>query len=165
KGYNTVTIHNTAARGKVHDAIKAEVYDKGQGSSPSADTLGQLAHTRGMVIAMLQTEAIRTAQEKYGKGKPVTSEQVRWGLENLDLTEARLDALGFKDIVRPVKTSCANHMGTDWSRIAQWDGSKFKVVSDWYQADPAVVGPLVKEFADRYATEKKVTRRDCSKVQ
>ncbi|RYF77481.1 MAG: ABC transporter permease, partial [Comamonadaceae bacterium] len=34
KGYNTVTIHNTAARGKVHDAIKAEVYDKGQGSSP-----------------------------------------------------------------------------------------------------------------------------------
>ena len=165
KGYNTLTIHNTAARGKVHDAIKAEVYDKGQGSSPSADTLGQLAHTRGMVIAMLQTEAIRTAQEKYGKGKPVTPEQVRWALENLDLTEARIEALGFKDIVRPTKTSCANHLGTDWSRIAQWDGSKFTVVSDWYQADQSVVGPLVKEFADRYATEKKVTRRDCSKVQ
>lgn len=165
KGYNTVTIHNTAARGAIHEAIKNEVYEKGQGSSPSADTLGQLAHTRGIVIAMLQVEAIRTAQDKFGKGKPVTPEQVRWGLENLNLTDARLAELGFKDIIRPFKTSCANHMGDDWQRIAQWNGSKFEVVSGWYQADKALVGELVKEFADKYATEKKVTRRDCSKVQ
>ena len=165
KGYNTVTIHNTAARGTVHDAIKTEIYDKGQGSSANASILGQLAHTRGMVIAMLQVEAIRTAQEKFGKGKPVTPEQVRWGLENLNLTEARLAELGFKDIVRPIKTSCSNHLGEDWQRIAQWDGSKFNVVSDWYQADKTIVGELVKEYADKYATEKKVTRRDCSKVQ
>lgn len=165
KGYNTVTIHNTAARGAVHDEIKKEIYDKGQGSSANAGILGQLAHTRGMVIAMLQTEAIRTAQEKFGKGKPVTPEQVRWGLENLNLTEERLAELGFKDIVRPIQTSCDNHLGEDWQRIAQWDGSKFNVVSDWYQADQAIVGELVKEYADKYATEKKVARRDCSKVQ
>lgn len=165
KGYNTVTLHNTAAKGAVHDAIKAEIYDKGQGSSASADVLGQLAHTRGMVIAMLHTEAIRTAQEKFGKGKPVTGEQVRWGLENLDLTEERIKELGFEGIVRPIKTSCDNHMGTDWARIAQWNGSKFEVVSDWYQGDQALVAPLVKEYADRYASEKKVTRRDCSKAQ
>lgn len=165
KGYNTVTIHNTAARGTVHEEIKKEIYDKGQGSSANASILGQLAHTRGMVIAMLQIEAIRTAQEKFGKGKPVTPEQVRWGLENLDLSEARLTELGFKDIVRPIKTSCANHLGDDWQRIAQWDGSKFSVVSDWYQADKTIVGELVKEYADKYVTEKKVSRRDCSKVQ
>ena len=38
-----------------------------------------------MINAMLGVEAIRTAQEKFGK-KPMTGEQVRWGLENLDLT-------------------------------------------------------------------------------
>src|SRR5256885_15970374 len=68
---------------------------------------------------LLQVEAIRTAQEKYGKGKVMTSEQVRWGLENLNLTQERLNELGFGKIIRPVKTSCDNHLGTDWSQIGR----------------------------------------------
>ena len=159
KGYNTVTIHNTAEHDKVHDEVKAMVYDKGQGTATDAKELGAMAHTRGMVISMLQVEAIRTAQEKYGKGKVMTSEQVRWGLENLNLTQERLNELGFGKIIRPVKTSCDNHLGTDWSRIAQWDGAKWKVVSDWYQADKSMVEPLVKEYADKYAKEKNVKAR------
>lgn len=162
KGYNTVTIHNTAERDKVHDDVKAMVYDKGQGTAKDAAELGALAHTRGMVISMLQVEAIRTAQEKYGKGKPVTSEQVRWGLENLNLTQERLNELGFGKILRPVKTSCQNHLGTDWARIAQWDGAKWKVTSDWYQADKTLIEPLVKEYADKYAKEKNVKVRSCN---
>src|SRR2546427_4962324 len=58
---------------------------------------------------MLQVEAIRTAQEKYGKGKVMTSEQVRWGLENLNLTQERLNELGFGKIIRPVKTRSEEH--------------------------------------------------------
>ncbi|CAN5213499.1 ABC transporter substrate-binding protein [soil metagenome] len=162
KGYNTVTIHNSAAVDKVQDDLKKYVYDKGQGSAAGNDEVGLLAHTRGMMIAMLQVEAIRAAQEKYGKGKVMTPDQIRWGFENLDLTQAKLDALGFGKIMRPIKTSCANHMGTDWERIAQWDGKKFVVVSDWYQADPAMVGPLVKEYAAKYAADKKITPRSCS---
>ena len=53
-------------------------------------------------------------------------------------------------------------MGDDWSRIAQWDGSTFKVVSDWYQADKAVLDPLVKETAARFAKEKNITPRKCN---
>ena len=162
KGYNTVTIHNTAEHDKVHDDVKAMVYDKGQGSASSAAGLGALAHTRGMVISMLQVEAIRAAQEKYGKGKPVTPEQVRWGMENLNLTQERLNELGFGKILRPIKTSCQNHLGTDWARIAQWDGAKWKVTSDWYQADKTMIEPLVKEYADKYAKEKGVKVRSCN---
>ncbi|MCJ9711726.1 ABC transporter permease, partial [Bordetella hinzii] len=102
-----------------------------------------------------------TAQEKFGKGRALTPEQVRWGFENLNLTQERLNALGFGDIMRPVKTSCSNHMGDDWARIVQWDGKKFNVVSDWYQADKALVDPLVKEGAAKYAQEKKITPRKC----
>ncbi len=162
KGYHTVTIHNTAERDKVHDEVKAQVYDKGQGTASDPKELGAMAHTRGMVISMLQVEAIRTAQEKFGKGKVMTPEQVRWGLENLNLTQERLNELGFGKIIRPVRTSCDNHLGTDWSRIAQWDGSKWTVVSDWYQADKSMVDPLVKEYAEKYAKEKNVKTRSCT---
>src|SRR3546814_10648398 len=73
---------------------------------------------------MLQVECIRAAQEKFGIGKHMTPEQVQWGLEHLDLTQEKLDKLGFGGIMRPVKTSCADHMGTDWARIIQWDGGR-----------------------------------------
>ena len=163
KGYNTVTIQNSAEHGKVHDALKKYVYDKGQGADSTGNTtLGTIAHTRGMIISMLQVEAIRTAQEKFGKGKALTPEQVRWGFENLNLSQQRIDELGFGGILRPIKTSCADHTGGDWARIAQWNGSKFEVKSDWYQADPSVVGPLVKEAAGKYAKEKNVTPRNCA---
>jgi branched-chain amino acid transport system substrate-binding protein len=162
KGYNTVTIHNTAESDKVHGDIKSMLYDKGQGTAKDAKELGQLAHTRGMVISMLQVEAIRTAQEKFGKGKVMTPEQVRWGLENLNMTQERLNELGFGKIIRPFKTSCDNHLGADWARIATWDGSKFKVTSDWYQADKSMVDPLYKEFAEKYAKEKNVKVRTCT---
>lgn len=161
KGYNAVTIHNSAAKDAVHDAIKKEVYDKGQGTGP-ASSVGTMAHTRGVMIAMLQVEAIRSAQEKYGKGKSLTPEQVRWGYEHLDLTAARLKSLGFGEIMRPVKTSCSNHMGTDWARIVQWDGGKWNITSDWYQADKTHIEPLVKEYAAKYAKEKNITPRSCN---
>ena len=161
KGYNAITIHNSVARDKVHDDLKRLVYDKGQGTAGSIAEIGVMAHTRGMMISMLQVEAIRAAQEKYGKGKVMTPEQVRWGFENLDLSAERLKALGFSEIMRPVKTSCANHMGTDWARIVQWDGAKWGAPSDWYQADKGVVDPLVKEMAQKYAKDKNVKTRTC----
>ncbi len=163
KGYKGITIHNSADKGRVHEDLKKYVYDKGQGTSPNGATVGSIAHTRGMIISMLQVEAIRTAQEKFGKGKHMTPEQVRWGFENLNLTQERLQELGFAEILRPVRTSCQDHMGDDWARIIQWDGSKFEIVSDWYQSNREFVDPLVKEYGERYAAEKKIEPRDCSK--
>ncbi len=87
KGYNALTIHNSAARDRVHADLKKYVYDKGEGTASDAGEIGTLAHTRGMMISMLQVEAIRAAQEKYGKGKHMTPEQVRWGFEHLNLND------------------------------------------------------------------------------
>ncbi|MEO6362767.1 MAG: ABC transporter permease, partial [Caldimonas sp.] len=45
-----------------------------------------------------------------------------------------------------------------------WDGSKWGFTSDWYQADDAILKPMVKASADKYASEKKIERRtpaDC----
>ncbi len=161
KGYNVITLANSASKGRVHDDLKKMVYDKGEGSDKTGNGVGTIAHTRGMIISMLTVEAIRTAQEKFGKGKPVTPEQVRWGLENLNLTPERLKEIGFDEIMRPIKTSCNNHMGDDWARIAQWDGSKFDVTSDWYRSDKSIIDPMVKEYAAKYAKDKNITPVKC----
>ncbi len=163
KGYRGITIHNSLEKGRVHKEVQEYLYDKGKGTSEDGKTLGTLAHTRGMMISMLQVEAIRTAQEKFGVGKHMTPEQVRWGYENLNLTEERLEELGFAELMRPVQTSCENHMGTDWARIIEWNGKEFELASDWYQANHDIVDPIVKELGEKYAAEKKIEIRDCSK--
>ncbi len=50
KGYNTVTIQNTAEFDKVHDEIKTMLYDKGQGTARDVKGTRSIAYTRGVMI-------------------------------------------------------------------------------------------------------------------
>ena len=63
----------------------------------------------------------------------------------------------------PVLITCADHEGARTERIQQWDGNAWKVISNWYTADETVTEPIVKEVSAKYAAEKKITPRDCSK--
>ncbi len=162
KGYSAVMMQHGAELGAdVVKEILSKVHGKNAGTGPKEE-VGQVLYMRGVVGAMLAVEGARTAQERFGKGKHVTPEQARWGYENLNLTQAKLDALGFKGVMRPVSTSCADHMGSAWARVHTWDGAKFTWSSDWLQADNAIIRPLVKASADRYGTEKKLSRREAS---
>jgi len=121
-------------------------------------------YTRGVIIQMLAVESVRRAQERFGKGKVMTGEQVRWGMENLALDQKKLDALGFAGVMRPLSSSCQDHMGSTWARIETWDGAKWNVGTDWFQADEQILKPMVKAGADKYLADKKMTRRapaDC----
>jgi branched-chain amino acid transport system substrate-binding protein len=155
KGYNSAALQHSAGQFKVHEDLKKHVYDKGKGVAKWEET-GEVLYLRGMITAMLGVEAIRTAQERYGK-KPLTGEQVRWGLENLNLTAERIKQLGFEGVLQPLKVSCTDHEGTRQARIQTWDGKNWKITSDWYTADDSVIAPMVKEAAARYAAEKKIT--------
>lgn len=164
KGYNGLAMqHGTEPNAKVVKDILAMVHDKGQGTGPREE-VGSVLYMRGLISAMLAVEGVKRAQEKYGRGKVMTGEQVRWGLENLALDQKKLDALGFAGVMRPVSTSCNDHMGSAWARIHTWDGTKWNFTSDWYQADEQILKPMVKAAADKYAAEKKLQRRtpaDC----
>jgi branched-chain amino acid transport system substrate-binding protein len=164
KGYSAVMMqHGAEPQSDVVKQILSSVHDKGQGTGPRNE-VGQVLYMRGVVGAMLATEGARAAQVKFGKGKPVTPEQARWGYENLKLTQADLDALGFKGVMRPVATTCSDHMGSAWARVHTWDGAKFVWASDWLQADKSLIDPMVKASAEKYAAEKKMARRakeDC----
>ena len=164
KGYNAITIqHGAEPNSDIVKTLLTQIHGKGQGTGPKEE-VGQVLYLRGVMSAMIGIEGIRSAQERFGKGKVVTGEQVRWGLENLNLTQAKLDALGFKGVMRPISTSCMDHMGAAWTRVHTWNGKAWEFTSDWMQADEQILKPLVKATADKCAAEKKLTRRtgaDC----
>ena len=159
KGYSALTLqHGAEPNSKVVKDMLAMVHDKGQGTGPKEE-VDSVLYMRGLISAMLGVEGVRQAQERYGKGKVMTGEQVRWGLENLNLDQGKLDAMGFAGVMRPVQTSCTDHMGSSWVRVHTWDGSKWAFSSDWYQADDKVLRPMVLEAASKYAAEKNLQRR------
>jgi len=164
KGYNALALNTAGTQPKVIQDILKHVHDKGQGTGPK-DEVGSVLYTRGVIIQALSVEAVRRAQERFGKGKVMTGEQVRWGLENLALDDKKLNALGLNGVIRPISTSCADHMGSTWARVETWDGAKWNVGADWYQADEQILKPMVKAGADKYLGDKKLTRRDPSDCQ
>ncbi|NCT82884.1 MAG: ABC transporter substrate-binding protein [Comamonadaceae bacterium] len=163
KGYNALNLNTSGQSPKVIQDILKYVHGKGQGTGPK-DEVGSVLYTRGLVIQALGVEAVRRAQERFGKGKVMTGEQVRWGLENLALDDKKLAALGLTGVIRPISTSCTDHQGSTWVRVHTWDGKQWNFSSDWYQADEQILKPMIRAAADKYAAEKKLTRRtpqDC----
>jgi branched-chain amino acid transport system substrate-binding protein len=48
--------------------------------------------------------------------------------------------------------------------VHTWDGKKWNFSSDWFESDEAIIKPMIRSAADKYATEKKIQRRtpqDC----
>jgi branched-chain amino acid transport system substrate-binding protein len=160
KGYNSLALQHGAGRAKVHEGVLKNLHAKGQGTGPEAE-VGTVLYTRGLISAMLTVEAVKRAQERYGR-KPLRGEEVRWGLENLALDQKKLDALGFAGVMRPVSTSCRDHEGARFARIQQWDGAKWNFTSDWYEADMQIITPMIRSSAQKYLQEKKLTPRDCA---
>ncbi|MCP5424190.1 MAG: ABC transporter substrate-binding protein [Gammaproteobacteria bacterium] len=142
--------------------IEELLYSKGKGNMQDPSRVGSVYYNRGIIHGVLNTEAIRKAQEKFGN-KPLTGEQVRWGLENLEITEARLKELGLEGVMSPIKISCADHEGGAPVRFHQWNGKQWVLVSDWIATDQSLVRPLVEKEAANYAKEKNLPIRDCSK--
>ena len=128
KGYNAVTMqHGAEPQSKVvKDILEARCTTRARARGRRTKW-AQVLYMRGVMSAMLGVEGVRRAQERFGKGKVMTGEQVRWGMENLTLDQKKLDALGFAGVMRPISTSCADHMGSTWARVHTWDGKKWKL--------------------------------------
>jgi branched-chain amino acid transport system substrate-binding protein len=160
KGYKGATFHAPGTAFKVHQDIVKHVYDKGKGAGKK-EAMGEALYNRGIVNAMYASEAIRTGM-KGAKTAP-TTEQIRWGFENLNLTEKRLEELGMKGFTHPLKVTCEDHEGSGPIRIQQWDGQKWSLVSDWIAPMKDVVRPKIEAAAVEEGKKLNYTQRDCSK--
>ena len=74
-------------------------------------------------------------------------------------------ALGFTGVMRPLSTSCADHMGSSAARIQTWDGKKWEITSDFIEADEQILKPLIKAGSEKYLADKKTARRNAADCQ
>ena len=139
--------------------ILTYVYARGKGPGPASD-VGTGHWIRGMLRALLTTEALRTAMRHFGH-QPLTGVQVQWGLDHLSLTATRLKELGAEGLLPPFTLSCRDHEGGGGVKFQQWDGTQWTLLTDWIAPDQALVRPLVEASAAKYAQEKGITPRTC----
>jgi branched-chain amino acid transport system substrate-binding protein len=162
KGYIAAGFNVAGRNFPVIAEIQKYLYAKGKGEMEDWSRIGSIYYNRGVVHGIVTVEAIRKAQEKYGK-KPLTGEQIRWGIENLQISEARLKELGAANFMQPLKVTCADHEGGGAVKFQQWDGNQWKIITDWIQPDKELVRGMIEQSAAAYAKEKNITPRDCSK--
>ena len=163
KGYVSASFTASGTNFPVMQDIKNKLYAAGKGNLEDTSRQGSIYHTRGVTYGIIIVEAIRNAQNKFGKGKVMTPEQLRWGLEHLNLTEARIAQLGAAGLFPAIKTSCSDHEGSGMVKFQRWDGTGFKQVTPFMAGDRQMVRKMVEEAAGKYATEKKISVRDCAK--
>jgi len=92
------------------------------------------------VNAAVAVEAIRTAQAKFGQ-RPLNGEEGRWGLEHLNIDDARLKAMGYLGLMQNLKLSCRDHEGGGSARVQQWDGAKLDAGQRLDRRRPRAVAP------------------------
>jgi len=163
KGYIAAAFNVSGTNYPVIQDIMKHVYGKGKGEMDDKSRIGSAYYNRGVVFSIITSEAVRKAQTRFGKGQPMTGEQVRWGLENLVIDDAYLKKLGAAGFMQPLKVSCLDHEGGGAVKFQQWDGKQWKVITDWIPSDQKLVRPMIEASAAQYAKEKGLTLRDCSK--
>lgn len=163
KGFIAAGFNVAGANYPVIKDIQKYVAAKGNSNMEDKSRIGSVYYNRGVVHGIITVEAIRKAQEKYGKGKSITGEQMRWGIENLSIDNALLKKLGAEGFMPELKVSCMDHEGSGKVKFQQWDGKKWNVITDWIDADSKLVRGMIEESAAKYAKEKGIKPRDCSK--
>ena len=152
KGYLTLNFNGVGANYPAIQDILKHVVGKGNNQTPK-DKVGENLYNRGVYNSVLIAEAIRNAQKVTGK-KVVTGEDVRRGLETLNISAARWKEIGLPEFGAPITgVSCADHNGHHAAYMQQWDGTKWVKVSDWIQPMKEKVRPLLEAAAKDYVSK------------
>ncbi|MBX5154712.1 ABC transporter substrate-binding protein [Rhizobium lentis] len=164
KGYTAITTQASGTKYPVVQEIVKTLYDSGKGNLEDKKRIGSVYHNLGIVNGILNVEAIRIAQEKFGK-RTLTGDEVRWGFEHLQLNPARVEALGAKSLFHSINVTWDNHEGNGYVTFQQWDGKKWNVVSDWIAPDWALLRAIIEKSSEAYATEKGIKLRTAADAE
>jgi branched-chain amino acid transport system substrate-binding protein len=157
-GYTAITTQASGQQYPVIQEIVKTVYGSGKGNLEDKSRIGSVYHNLGVVNGILNVEAVRIAQEKFGH-RTLTGDEVRWGFEHLELDPARVEALGAKGLFHSINVTWDNHEGDGYVTFQRWDGKKWNVVSDWIAPDWALLRPIIEKSAESYAKEKNIPIR------
>jgi branched-chain amino acid transport system substrate-binding protein len=151
KGYLSLNFNAVGANFPAIQDIVKDVIDKGNSQTPKSE-VGENFYNRGVMNAAVIAEAIRNAQKITGK-KDITGDEMRRGLETLNITAARWTAMGLPDFAAPMQVTCDDHNGHNSAYVQQWDGTKWVKVSDWISPMKDKVIPLIDKAAADYVKQ------------
>jgi branched-chain amino acid transport system substrate-binding protein len=149
KGYLALDFNQVGTNFPVIQDVLKYVVDKGKSLLPK-EKVGENFYNRGVLNAIIIAEAVRNAQKITGK-KVITGEDMRRGLETLNITEARLKEIGAEGFAAPMRVACDDHNGHNSAYMARWDGTKWTKGSDWIAPIKTKVRPLIEQAAKDYA--------------
>ncbi|KIT15336.1 ABC transporter substrate-binding protein [Jannaschia aquimarina] len=156
-GYKSLNMNTINPDAPVFDEIREHVVDAGLAAGDGSN-VGNVLYTRGMYAAMLAAEAIRKAQEIHGTAN-ITPAMMRDGMAALEMTEARMEELGYPNIGPVFSVSCQNHGGSGQGLVQQWNASeqRFEPLTGFIEPDREVIDPLIQEDSMAYAEENGIT--------
>lgn len=152
KGYRALSWNMPNSSAPAMRAIRSLVVNAGKSLiDPKSGEFDSVFYQRGVLISMIGVEALRRAQMEFDN-QVVTAEQMRWGLENLDLSDGRLKELGMDGMIGAFKTSCTDHSGHAGAWVLEWDGARFVKTTEMLIPDRVEVGAVIarqaKEFGE-----------------
>ncbi|MGC1467003.1 MAG: ABC transporter substrate-binding protein [Pseudolabrys sp.] len=151
KGYLALNFNAVGANFPALQDIKKYVVDKGISQTPPGK-LGENLYNRGVLNAVLITEAIRNAQKLTGK-KAINGDDMRRGMESLNISAARWKEIGLENFAPPISVSCSDHNGHHSAYVDQWDGTKWVKISDWISPMKDKVVPMLDAAAADYVSK------------
>jgi branched-chain amino acid transport system substrate-binding protein len=156
-GYKALAFHNVGNEFPIFDDIQTYVVDKGKAAG-AGDQIGTVLYNRGMYAAMLAAEAAKTAQGITGKSAISQADMIK-GMEALEITEAKMAALGLPKFGPSFSVSCQNHGGDGLVAVSQWDANagKWSLITDFVQSDQDVLNALIEEDSAAFASENNIT--------
>lgn len=158
-GYKALAMSAPGMDYGVYQDLKTYVYDKGLAAG-NGDQMGTVLYNRAIYAAMLAAEAARTAQEIHGVAD-ITPGMMRDGMEALDMSDARMEELGFAGFAPAFKVTCENHGGDGFGAVQQWNASagEWTLITDYIESDKSIIDPLIAEDSAAYAAENNIAER------
>jgi len=137
EGYYTMQFAGVGSDYPVLNEIR-EMYKK-EGKPAPKEKASSVFYNRGVLIAALHVEAIRSALKAKPNGK-ITGADVKNGFE-------QISNFTLGGLVPPLKITATDHEGGGLVQIWQVKGGKFVKVTDWFSAYPDVLAKHIKEAA------------------
>ncbi|MGD1883367.1 MAG: ABC transporter substrate-binding protein [Paracoccaceae bacterium] len=155
-GYKALTFHGVGSEFPIFEDIQTHVVDKGLAAG-AGDQIGTVLYNRGLYAAMLAAEAAKNAQDIHGTDE-ITPAMMRDGMEQLEITEARMTELGLPGFGPSFSVSCDNHGGPGLIGMTQWDASakEWTLISEFANTDVEVIQPLIEADSAAYADENNI---------
>lgn len=164
-GYQAITTHPAGVFTKVQNEIIKEIYEKGKGDLEDKSRFGSVYHNLGITAGLMHVEAIRNAQKRWGEGKRLTAQQVRWGFENIRFDKQRIAEVGAEGLLAPMLVTCKDHVGGHNAKFQKWDATKreWEIVTGWIRSQAPTDTLYAK--ADNYQAANAIEERDCNDPQ